>query len=128
MWPFGRRDVPLGQRGEALAARHLKRQGLKILARNYRCPIGEVDLIALDRFTRDGGAETLIFAEVKTRTSDRYTDPQSAVTPDKQRRIRKVAEYYVQRRDAADMNIRFDVIAIVIRDDQTTIDHIPEAF
>lgn len=128
MWPFGRRDVPLGQRGEALAARHLKRQGLKILARNYRCPVGEVDLIALDRSTRAAGAETLVFAEVKTRTSDRYTDPQSAVTPDKQRRIRQVAEYYMQRHDASAMNVRFDVVAIVIGEGKTTLNHIPEAF
>jgi len=128
MWPFGRRDVPLGRRGEKLAARELQRQGLKILARNYRCPMGEIDLIALGRSTRANGAETLVFAEVKTRSSDRYTDPESAVTPDKQRRIRRTAEYYVQRRDAQEFNIRFDVIAVIIRDDRREIRHIPDAF
>lgn len=132
MWPFrpagdsGR----LGRRGERLARKLCKRRGLKILARNYRCRAGEVDLIALDPATRrTDGAETLVFVEVKTRSSDRYTDPESAVDARKQRRIRKVADYYVASRDAADYNVRFDIVAVVIRPGRKPrINHIPDAF
>jgi len=129
MWPFRRKRQPLGRRGERLAARHLKRQGLKILAENYRCPVGEIDLILLDRSTRSSGAETIVFVEVKTRTSDHYTDPEAAVNADKQRRIRKVASYYVSRHDAQDYNLRFDIVAVVCPDgEKPTIRHTTEAF
>ena len=144
MWPFRRSprpgpdpqtrqaasDASLGRRGEDLAARHLKKHGLKILARNYRCPVGEADIIALDTSTRkDCGAETIAIVEVKTRSSDAYTDPASAVNADKQRRMRKVARYYLAGRDAADFNVRFDVVSIVARQGQDPdVRHIPGAF
>ena len=134
MWPFGRkREVEsLGRRGERLAGRLLKRKGLKILARGYRCPAGEVDLIVLDRSTRrELGAETLVFVEVKTRTSDRYVDPKSAVNADKQRRIRKVARYYLARRAAEEFNIRYDIVSIVLPEgpgQRPQIKHIVDAF
>lgn len=120
----------LGRLGEKLAARALKRAGMKILARNYRCPSGEVDLIALDRSTRrQSGAETIVFVEVKTRSSDRYTGPEAAVDHDKQRRLENAARYYVARRHAEDFVIRFDIIAIVAPDGQTPkLRHIRDAF
>jgi len=121
VWPFGkaRQRRSLGERGEKLARRFLKRRGLKILATNYRCPAGEADLIALDRSTRrGGGGETVIFAEVKTRSSEKYTDPQAAVNAEKQRRIKKVARYYLREHDCERMNVRFDVVAIVTRGDE----------
>ena len=129
MWPFRRRQSPLGPRGEQFAARHLKRQGLKILARNYRCPVGEIDLILLDRSTRKSGAETLVFVEVKTRTSDHYTDPESAVNTEKKRRVRKIANYYVSHHDAQDYTLRFDTVAVICPDNAPpTIRHTPDAF
>ncbi|MBS3734968.1 MAG: YraN family protein [Phycisphaerae bacterium] len=132
MWPFGRRTRDdIGRRGERLARGHLKRRGLKILATNYRCPRGEVDLIALDRSTRrETGAETLCFVEVKTRTSDAYTSPEAAVNPDKQRRIRKVADYYRLSRVATEgLNLRFDIVAVVLRPDaEPSVRHLPDAF
>jgi len=118
----------LGRRGEKLAARHLKRRGLKILARNYRCPAGEVDLIALDPTNKHLGAETIAFVEVKSRSSDHYTDPESAVRADKQRRIRKVAGYYLQRRRVEGYNIRFDIVAVVFDGDRPTVRYTPNAF
>jgi putative endonuclease len=115
-----------------MARKFLKRRGLKILARNFRCPRGEVDLIALDASTRrEGGAETICFVEVKTRSSDRYTDPESAVDADKQKRVRKAADYYLAKRAAAadGLNVRFDILSIVIRDrDEPRIRHIQDAF
>ncbi|MHC4985823.1 MAG: YraN family protein [Planctomycetota bacterium] len=128
MWPFGRPSPSLGQRGERLAARHLKRQGLKILARNYRCPVGEADLIALDRSTKRLGAETIVFVEVKSRSSDKYTDPESAVNADKKRRLHKVANYYVQRHDAHEHNVRFDIVAVLFSGDKPVVRHTPDAF
>ena len=131
MWPFGpRRRKGLGPRGEALARRALKRLGLKLLAENYRCVAGEIDLIFLDTSTRRGdGAETLVFVEVKTRTSDEYSAPESAVNADKQRRIRRAADYYLARHHAEDYNVRNDIVAVVIpKGGKPSIKHIPDAF
>lgn len=124
MWPFGRktRDDSLGRRGEKLAARCLISAGCSILARNYRCPAGEADLIALH-------GDTLVFAEVKTRSSDRYTDPQAAVDGQKRRRYRRVAEYYLRRTGRDDLAVRFDVVAIVVGPDGSPrVNHIVDAF
>ncbi len=69
---------------------------MKVLARNYRCPVGEIDLIALDRHPACGPfGPTLVFVEVKTRGDDTYTDPESAVDAEKRRRIKKAAAYYL---------------------------------
>lgn len=128
MWPFGRTDrsESLGKRGEKLASKFLRKQGCKILARNYRCPTGEADIVALDK------NDTLVFAEVKTRSSDFHTDPQSAVNADKQRRLRNVAKYFLNARKCEDLNVRFDVVSIVIRDsghdNKPKIEYIKDAF
>jgi putative endonuclease len=128
VWPFGR--ASLGRRGERLARRRLRRSGLKILATNYRCPVGEVDLIALDASTRKAiAAETLVFVEVKTRTSDTYTAPAGAVDAEKRRRIRRIADYYLASRDTSGYAVRFDIVSIVIPDgEKPRVTHIPDAF
>ena len=132
MWPLGglRFGGGLGRRGELLARKLLKRKGMKILSTNYRCGGGEVDLIALDGSTRRlSGAATIVFVEVKTRSSDRYTDPESAVNRDKQRRLRKAAEHYLCRHEAEDFNVRFDIVSIVMaRGRETLTRHIEDAF
>lgn len=129
MWPF-RRSRPLGRRGEGLARRFLKRRGMKILATNYRCGAGEADLIVLDPATRkDLGAETIAIVEVKTRSSDKYTEPQSAVNADKRRRMKRIADTYLITHHAEDYNLRFDIVAIVIRENEKPqIKYIPNAF
>lgn len=112
----------MGRRGERLAEQTLRRSGARILARNYRCPAGEVDLIALR-------ADTLIFAEVKTRSDDTYTDPQAAVNAKKRLRYRRIAEYYLSRTRRDDLAVRFDVIAIVFPPGgQPRVNHIVDAF
>ena len=138
MWPFARRGAAasregpdrLGKRGERLAGRFLKRHGCKILARNYHCGSGEVDLIVLDRTTRKRlGAETLAFIEVKTRSSDQYTDPQSAVDRRKQQHLQRAAQHYLARHKTHDLSVRFDIVAVVLREgDAPRIRHIPNAF
>lgn len=95
----------LGKRGEDSASRYLAGQGYRILERNYRMPAGEIDLIALDR-------DTLVFVEVKTRTSDAYGAPELAVDRRKQVRMTKAALAYLKTRNLHQMPCRFDVVAI----------------
>ena len=96
---------PLGPRGENAAAKFLRALGYKILVRNYRCRMGEIDIVA-----RDG--KTLVFVEVKTRAA---TDsmPEEAVDANKQRQITKCAELYLTRFPDVQPEARFDIVAIV---------------
>jgi putative endonuclease len=99
-----KRDV-LGERGENVAAKFLRGKGYKILLRNFRCDLGEVDIIA-----RDG--RTLVFVEVKTRAYDDPT-PEEQVNPTKQHQTTKAARYYLSRYGIPQPPARFDVVAIV---------------
>lgn len=100
-----RKRIPLGQRGEGIARRHLRRCGYLILARNYRASGAEVDLVALD-------ASQLVFIEVKARSDHEAGLPQEAVDDHKREQIRRAAEAYVMSRRAQGVATRFDVIAI----------------
>jgi putative endonuclease len=111
----------LGDRGEDLAAAHLKKQGYNILARNYRTPIGEIDLVA-----RHQGA--LVIIEVKTRRSRRFGSPQEAVHPAKQERLRNLAEYYLQQQGLGEVMVRFDVVGILWQEGKPQIEVIEGAF
>jgi putative endonuclease len=95
----------LGRTGEDRAAKHLTEKGYTILERNYAAPQGELDLIALD-----GG--TLVFVEVKTRTSDAFGAPELAVDQRKQGRMIKAALGYLKHKKLHQMPCRFDVVAI----------------
>lgn len=97
----------LGLWGEECAARHLARDGWEILARNVRWGRREVDLVA----RRD---RTIAFVEVKTRAGRGYGAPQEAVTRLKRREIEAVARYYLALLGHPDVDVRFDVIAIVV--------------
>src|SRR5580693_822017 len=97
----------LGERGERLAARHLKRQGMRILLRRYRSEQGEIDLIA-----RDG--DTLVFVEVKAR---RKGSPVETVTLEKQRRLTNVSFQFLRKYQLLEVRSRYDVVAIVWPDD-----------
>ncbi|MDO8675401.1 MAG: YraN family protein [Candidatus Omnitrophota bacterium] len=113
----------LGRWGEERAAEFLKAKGYRILERNYKNKIGEIDVIASD-------GKILIFVEVKTRRSLAYGQPYDSVTRHKQMKIARVAFSYLKYRcGTVDVNARFDVISIV-RDGsgQTRIEHIPHAF
>ena len=94
----------LGAKGEKLVAEYLKKQGCKILKRNYRTPFGEADIIAKD-------GEEIAFIEVKTRTTDSFGLPSEAVRKDKQQRYRKIAQcYWLQTGE--EPNARFDVAEV----------------
>jgi putative endonuclease len=111
----------LGDAGEDLAAVALKKQGYKILERNYVCPLGEIDLIA-----RQG--KTYVFIEVKTRKNERFGAPQEGVHPAKQQKLRRLADYYLKQKRLRGVQLRFDVVAIVIGEDGTRLEIIQNAF
>ncbi len=96
----------LGHYGEDLAARHLEACGLTILARNWRCELGELDIVA-----RDG--DCLVVCEVKTRRSTEYGDPLEAVGPRKVRRLRRLAIRWLDAQQVHARQIRFDVIGVL---------------
>lgn len=95
----------LGVDGEDLAARHLVGAGFRIVTRNWRCPAGEVDIVAHD-------GRHLVFVEVKTRTSTTYGDPVDAVTYRKQRKLRQLATLWLQEHPHRGP-VRFDVISVL---------------
>lgn len=96
----------IGSRYEELAAALLQRRGYQILERNYRCRIGEIDLVA-----REGGY--LVFVEVKYRRNTAAGGASAAVNAQKRQRIRHAAEYYIQQKGLyGDEGVRFDVVAV----------------
>ena len=92
---------------ENLVAEYLKTQGYEILEKNYRCRIGEIDLIAKE-------GETLVFVEVKYRRDDKMGNPKEAVDRKKQKKIYMTASYYLMREcGRMDIPCRFDVAAVL---------------
>lgn len=113
--------LSLGKAGEELAARHLADHGFTILSRNYRTPVGELDLIARDR-------RHLVFVEVKTRRGTAFGVPAEAVGAHKQRQIVRAAQWYLSSRNFPALQPRFDVIAVIIGAGEPAITHIQNAF
>ena len=113
----------LGNRGERLAARYLRRQGFRILARQFTNSFGEIDIIALD-------GDCVVFVEVKTRKSTDTGLPFEAVTSAKQKKITQVALAYLKRSGWLERSARFDVVSIVWPDGrgQPRLEHFPHAF
>ena len=112
----------LGKKGEGLARKHLKKLGYRILAQNYRCRFGELDLIA----EHDG---CLVFVEVKTRSGLNFGQPSEAITRHKRQQISKVALEYMTKNDLRDQPARFDVVTVLHKDGASpAIEIIPDAF
>lgn len=112
----------LGRKGEDAAAKFLENKGYRILDKNWTCPTGEADIVA----TFD---DILIFVEVKTRTNVSVGLPEDAVGPKKRKKYEAIAAFYLQDHDYVDMSVRFDVIAIlVINNDRALIRHHINAF
>jgi putative endonuclease len=95
----------LGQKGEAAARAYLERRGMRILAENFACAAGEIDLIGQER-------DVLVFIEVKTRTSDAFGPPHLAVHRRKQRQIVRAAQWFLAERRTPNVACRFDVLAV----------------
>jgi len=115
-------DLSLGEKGEVLAAQLLTKQKFVIVAKNYKCPIGEIDLVA-------NQGKTLYFIEVKTRSSTRFGWPAEAVTNAKQQKLRQLALYYTAE-NKYDGAVSFGVIEVLYGSDNNSpeINFIPEAF
>lgn len=112
----------VGSQGEMLAVEHLRAQGIAIVATNYRVgKMGEIDIVA-----RDG--DTLVFVEVKLRRTTKYGTPEEAITPAKQRTIRRMAEYYLMMNKIDDTPCRFDVVAIETHHSEYVIRHHKDCF
>ncbi|MBI2060899.1 MAG: YraN family protein [Nitrospirae bacterium] len=116
---LSKKDV--GDEGETLAVRFLKQNGYRILVRNYRCALGEIDIVALHD-------KTISFVEVKSRRSARFGPAAAAVTPRKQGQIIKAAQAYLASGKWDGFDFRFDVVAIDWQNDRPMIQHIAGAF
>ena len=112
----------LGRWGEDLAARHLRRSGLTIVALNYRCAAGEMDIVA-----KEGGE--WVFVEVKTRRGTAYGRPEDAITRAKASRLLQIAESYMQEHNLVDVDWRVDLVAVELdhRGKLLRVEQVPNA-
>ena len=107
MTTTARQRSALGAYGEALAARHLTEQGMVVLDRNWRCDLGEVDLVL-----RDG--RVLVVCEVKTRSSLAYGTPIEAVTEQKAARLRRLAARWLADHEVHPEEVRIDIVGVLV--------------
>jgi putative endonuclease len=114
----------VGARGEELAEEFLRKQGMKILHRSYRSPIGEIDIIALD--VSDRSRRTIVFVEVKTWTSPAQGGPADAVDERKQERLTRLALEFLKRHRLLENPARFDVVQVIL--EPFSLRHFPNAF
>ncbi len=114
------RHIDTGNNGEKLAVEMLVEKGYNIHHTNWRNEKSEVDIIAEHN-------NVIVFAEVKTRSTDYFGDPAEAVQKKKQKMLVKAAEAYIELNNC-DQEIRYDIISIVINKGETKIEHIEDAF
>lgn len=110
----------LGSNGEDEACDFLKNLGYKIIEKNYRCKIGEIDIVAKD-------GDEIVFVEVKTRSQKMFGNPVEAVNEQKKNHIYRTAEFYVMKNKFENEKIRFDVIEIYKKDEFKKINIIKNA-
>jgi putative endonuclease len=116
-----RERLELGKLGEDLALKTVKRMGYRCITRNYRCPLGEMDLVA-----RDG--DTLVFVEIKTRRGGSLERAKEAVDWRKKRQLSKVALAYMKENHCADVKSRFDVVAVNLGSRGKEVEVVKNAF
>ena len=109
-----------GQRGETLVATYLSDRGYTILDRNWRCAGGELDLIVEKE-------QTLVFVEVRSRSSRRFGTPEESITLAKQKRLIELSYAYLQQEQPSHPNWRIDVVAIDMNTTPPTINHLENA-
>ena len=113
----------VGKKGEEIAYKYLIKNNYEVLERNFRCKQGEIDIIAKDNLTQE-----LAFVEVKTRSTLKYGRPSEAVKKFKQKHIINVAKYYTYINKIYYIPIRFDIIEIILDNNNYKINHIKQAF
>ncbi len=116
-----RERLRCGAEGEALATAFLRARGYTILARNYRCAVGELDIVALD-------ARTIVFTEVRTRRGYAHGSALESVTALKQHQVARVAAAYLARHHLHTHPVRFDVVAVEVRGWTVALAHLVDAF
>ena len=115
------KKIITGKEGEKIAAAFLKKNGYRIIEINFRCPIGEIDIVAKEK-------NDLVFVEVKTRKSMELGYPEQAVGIRKQKKMSQLALWYLQKRKIADTNARFDVVAVTLIPENNEVKLIKNAF
>jgi len=115
------RKQAFGKVGETAAVQYLKKRGYRIIEQNYRTKAGEIDIIAREK-------RTLVFVEVKSRSSKSFGSPKWAITPKKKRNLSKAALYYLKITDQSGAKARFDVVSILADEDGMEIELIRNAF
>jgi putative endonuclease len=115
------RTQQFGEKGESIAAKQLAKEGYRILKRNYRTRLGEIDIIAEEE-------GVIAFIEVKARKSNRYGTPRHAVTPAKQKKISMVALAYLKETNQFGKKARFDVVTINPDNGNSKVSLIKNAF
>jgi putative endonuclease len=116
-----RERLSLGKKGEDLAIAQLRALKYKILERNFKCALGEIDIIARER-------DTLVFVEVKTRRTRDFGGPAAAVNAHKQRQLSRVALTYLNMKKLPQMPARFDVVAVELIPPAPHIEVLRDAF
>ncbi|HWP64584.1 MAG TPA: YraN family protein [Candidatus Limnocylindria bacterium] len=111
----------LGRRGEDVAEQFLVAQRFEIVARNFRCRAGEIDLVALD-------GPALVFVEVRSRRGERLGTGLESVTARKRAQVARVAQYFLAGRGWSERDARFDVIGIDFASEPPAIEHVRGAF
>lgn len=115
-------SLEIGKTGERIAESYLRRKGYRILQKNFRTSLGEIDMICLE------GA-TIIFVEVKTNSSTDFGVPEYRVDHRKQKKMAKVALGFLKQKGKTDSDCRFDVVGILLgKDSEPKIEHIENAF
>jgi len=97
--------LSVGERGEMIAWDYLKKQGYEIVEKNYRCSLGEMDVVAKEK-------GQLVFVEIKTRRTDRFGLPEEAVHLAKQKKLIRLTHWYLKETHQEEKAVRFDVLAI----------------
>ncbi len=99
------RRIELGKKGEDISVKFLKKRGYEIIERNYRCSLGEIDIIAEDK-------NVLCFVEVKTRNTKEYGLPEEAIDGYKQKKLTRVALAYLKQNNIHKRYLRFDIVCV----------------
>lgn len=114
--------IALGRAGEEAAAQYLKKNGYRLIKRNFNCRVGELDIVAMD-------GPCLVFVEVRTKSGSAFGLPQESITRKKKQKLRQTASVYLLASGLKDAAVRFDFIAVYLNSDGKSfkIEHIINA-
>ncbi len=112
-----KKRIKVGEAGEKAAKAYLENLGFRIIETNYRCPLGEIYIIALDQ-------GSVIVVEVRTKTGTAFGSPEESITTDKARRLHRLAHYYIQAKHGREVSSRIDLVAVTLNRDDYTVRNI----